>query len=57
MESCPICNLQYKWNKKSNLELPNRHLAANSQHYCQQGKASKNLADERSHSQSDEKKV
>ena len=36
MENCPTCNLQYERNNKCNLELPNTHIGANSQYYCQQ---------------------
>ena len=56
METCPTCNLQYKRNNNYNNELTNTHLAANNQHYCQQCKRIKNLADERFHLQSNEHK-
>ena len=51
METCPICNLQYKTIKEYNHELTNAHLASNYQNFCEQGERIINLAGKNSHLQ------
>ena len=51
MKNCLTCLLKYKRSIRQNHELPNAHLAANNQNYCQQGKKILVLADERSYLQ------
>ena len=52
MESCPIGILQYNRPNNYDHEITNTHLAANNQYYCKQCRKRINLADEKSHLQS-----